>query len=75
MITDIVVSEAIIIYAMRYALERQLGSIIVCDAVKKNWHLLRPVNKEMIKKEIAEEILNRKEWDTDINVWREILEL
>jgi hypothetical protein len=75
MITDIVVSEAIVIYAVKYALEKRYGAIIVCDMLKRNWCLLREVNKEMIKKEIAKEILNRKEWESDNNIWEEILKL
>jgi hypothetical protein len=43
--------------------------------LKKNWCLVRTVNKEMIKKEIAEEMLNRKEWEPDNNTWEEILKL
>ena len=75
MIHDIVVSEAIVIYAVQYALERRTGSIIVCDMLKKNWHLLRSVNKEMIKREINREMVNRKDWEWDNEVWGEILNL
>jgi len=75
MITDIVVSEAIVMYAVQYALEKRYGAIIVCEMLKKNWCLLRTVNKEMIKKEIAEEMVNRKEWESDNSIWEEILKL